>query len=147
MMTRTCPLRAFVWNEDLGKFILRLSIAGLMLFHGFKKFFGGIAFVKMLVVQAGLPEFFAYGVYMGELIVPCALILGFYTRISALFLSGTMVFAIFLAYGNRFMMIEPKTGGLLIELPLLFLLTSFSLVLLGGGRYSLDNRIFQPPKN
>ena len=29
-------------NEDIGKLILRVSIAGLMLFHGFFKLFNGI---------------------------------------------------------------------------------------------------------
>ena len=50
-------------NEDIGKLILRLSIAGLMLFHGFAKLFNGIDGIKFLVNQAGLPEFIAYGVY------------------------------------------------------------------------------------
>ena len=30
-------------NEDIGKLILRVSIAGLMLFHGFFKLFNGIS--------------------------------------------------------------------------------------------------------
>ncbi|HRM78298.1 MAG TPA: DoxX family protein, partial [Aliarcobacter cryaerophilus] len=46
-------------NEDIGKLILRVSIAGLMLFHGFFKLFNGIDGIKYLVPQAGLPEFFA----------------------------------------------------------------------------------------
>ena len=44
-------------NEDIGKLILRVSIAGLMLFHGFFKLFNGIDGIKYLVTQAGLPEF------------------------------------------------------------------------------------------
>ena len=57
-------------NEDIGKLILRVSIAGLMLFHGFFKLFNGIDGIKYLVTQAGLPEFFAYGVYLGEILFP-----------------------------------------------------------------------------
>ena len=59
-----------ILNEDIGKLILRLSIAGLMLFHGFFKLFNGIDGIKFLVTNAGLPEFIAYGVYLGEIIFP-----------------------------------------------------------------------------
>ena len=46
-------------NEDIGKLILRVSIAVLMLFHGFAKLQNGIDGIKFLVTSAGLPEFFA----------------------------------------------------------------------------------------
>ncbi|GAB1466098.1 hypothetical protein MASR2M54_15980 [Aliarcobacter cryaerophilus] len=70
-------------NEDIGKLILRVSIAGLMLFHGFFKLFNGIDGIKYLVTQAGLPEFFAYGVYLGEILFPILIIIGLFTRISS----------------------------------------------------------------
>ena len=78
-------------NEDIGKLILRVSIAGLMLFHGFFKLFNGIDGIKFLVNQAGLPEFFAYGVYFGEIVFPILIIIGLFTRISSLFFALTMV--------------------------------------------------------
>ena len=127
--------------EENGKFLLRLSVAILILFHGFKKFNYGISGVKALIVKAGLPEFLAYGVYMGELIIPFLLILGLFTRMSALILSATMGVAIFLAYSDTFLMLDPKTGGPLIELPLLYLLASLSIAFLGADKYSLDRKI------
>lgn len=127
--------------EENGKFLLRLSVALLILFHGFKKFNYGISGVKALVLKAGLPEFLAYGVYMGELIIPFLLILGLFTRMSALILSATMGVAIFLAYSDTFLMLDPKTGGPLIELPLLYLLASLSIAFLGADKYSLDRKI------
>ena len=51
-----------ILNEDIGKIILRVSIATLMLFHGYHKLINGIAGIKGLVVKAGFPEFLAYGV-------------------------------------------------------------------------------------
>ena len=128
-------------TEETGKLLLRLSVAILILFHGFKKFNYGISGVKALIVKAGLPEFLAYGVYMGELIIPFLLILGLFTRISALILSATMGVAIFLAYSDTFLMLDSKTGGPLIELPLLYLLASISIAFLGAGKYSLDQKI------
>ena len=128
-----------ILNEDIGKLILRFSIAALMLFHGFSKLFNGIDGIKFLVTDAGLPEFIAYGVYMGEVVFPILIILGLFTRISSLFFALTMVFAIFLAHSSELFVLE-ETGGLLIELPLIYLLTSISIMFIGAGKYSLDAR-------
>lgn len=128
-----------VLNEDIGKLILRFSIAALMLFHGFSKLFNGIDGIKFLVTNAGLPEFVAYGVYMGEVVFPILIILGLFTRISSLFFALTMIFAIFLAHSSELFVLE-ETGGLLIELPLIYLLASISIMFIGAGKYSLDAR-------
>ena len=128
-------------TDESGKFLLRSSIAILMLFHGFKKLNYGISEVKALVLQAGLPEFLSYGVYMGELIIPFLLIAGLFTRFSALILSSTMGVAIYLGFTDKLLMLDAKTGGLLIELPLLYLLVSLSIVFLGAGKYSLDRKL------
>lgn len=126
-----------ILNEDIGKLILRFSIASLMLFHGFSKLINGIDGIKFLVTKAGLPEFMAYGVYLGEIIFPILIIFGLFTRISSLFFALTMVFAIFLAHSSDIFVLD-ENGGLLIELPLLYLLTSISLMFIGAGKYSLD---------
>ncbi|MDK2064578.1 DoxX family protein [Aliarcobacter butzleri] len=126
-----------ILNEDIGKLILRVSIAVLMLFHGFAKLQNGIDGIKFLVTSAGLPEFFAYGVFLGEVVFPILIILGLFTRISSLFFALTMVFAIFLAHGSEIFALE-KTGGPVIELALLYLLASVSIMFLGAGKYSLD---------
>ncbi|AXH14535.1 DoxX family protein [Malaciobacter mytili] len=128
---------ACVLNENIGKLILRLSIAGLMLFHGFFKLFNGIDGIKFLVTQAKLPEFIAYGVYLGEIIFPILIIIGLFTRISSLFFALTMFFAIFLAHSTDIFTLE-ETGGLVIELPLIYLLISISIIFIGAGKYSLD---------
>ena len=128
-----------VLNEDIGKLILRFSIAALMLFHGFSKLFNGIDGIKFLVTNAGLPEFVAYGVYMGEVVFPILISLGVVTIISSLFFALTMVFAIFLAHSSELFVLE-ETGGLLIELLLIYLLTSISIMFIGAGKYSLDAR-------
>ena len=130
-----------VLNEDIGKLILRLSIAVLMLFHGYKKYIFGIEGIKTLVIKTGLPEVLAYGVYVGEIIIPILLILGFRTRVCALLLSFTMAFAIPLAHSEKLFLIDAKTGGLAIELPLLYLLSALSLFFIGGGKYSIDAKL------
>ena len=126
-----------ILNEDIGKLILRLSIAGLILFHGFFKLFNGIDGIKFLVTNAGLPEFIAYGVYLGEIIFPILIIIGLFTRISSLFFALTMVFAIFLAHANEIFALG-KPGGPVIDLVLIYLLTSISIMFIGAGKYSFD---------
>jgi len=127
-----------ILSDDVGKFILRVFLGILMLLHGIHKIFGGIDGIKYLVNSSGLPELVAYGVYIGEVVAPIFLILGLYSRLSAFTIALTMGFAIFLAHSNSIFVLSNKTGGLLIELPFLFLISSIAIVFIGGGKYSLS---------
>jgi putative oxidoreductase len=121
---------------DIAKLILRVSVGVLILFHGVHKLIHGIAGVHSLVVHAGLPGFFAYGVYVGELIAPIFIILGLYARIASSILFVNMFVAIYLAYGFHWSL--SSHGGLSFETPLLFLIMSLLVVLLGSGRYAVN---------
>ena len=72
--------RFFERRQDIGLLILRLSIGGLMLLHGIAKLQHGIAPIEGMVAQASLPNFFAYGVYVGEVLMPILILLGIATR-------------------------------------------------------------------
>jgi len=123
-------------QPDLAKLLLRLSVGVLMMFHGVHKLIHGIGAIKSMAVNAGLPEFFAYGVYVGELIAPLFIILGLYARVAAAVLALNMVAAIGLAFG--FTLALTQHGGLAIELPLLFLILSILIILLGSGKYAVN---------
>ncbi|MEA2073000.1 MAG: DoxX family protein [Campylobacterota bacterium] len=125
-------------NSDIAKLMLRLSVGGLMLFHGIHKVIHGIDGIKSMLVKNGLPEIFAYGVYVGELIAPIFIILGLYARVASSVLAFNMFVAIFLAYGFSFSL--SKHGSLAMESPLLFLIMSVAIALLGSGRYSVNNK-------
>ena len=124
-------------NSDIAKLLLRLLVGGMMLFHGVEKIINGINGVKHLTKSSGLPEFFAYGVYVGEVIVPIFIILGLYARTASLFLALNMAMAIFLAYGNSLFSLG-KHGAPVIELPLFYLVLSIVIFLLGSGRYAVN---------
>ena len=126
-------------NEDVGKLILRISIAGLMLFHGYYKLSHGVDKIAAGLVKSGLPEFLAYGVYVGEVILPILIILGLFTRLAALGMGMTMVFAIFLVFSEKIFMLN-NHGAPVIELPLLYLLLSIVIFFIGAGKYSFDGR-------
>jgi putative oxidoreductase len=111
----------------------------MILFHGIEKIMHGINGVKHLTINAGLPEFFAYGVYIGEVIVPIFIILGLYARVASLFLAVNMMMAIFLAFGDSIFELG-KHGAPVIELPLFYLVLSVVIFLLGSGKYAVNSK-------
>ncbi len=122
--------------EDLGKLILRVAIGGLMLPHGFSKFGAdGIAGIQEMLVGKGLPEALGYGVYVGEIIAPLLMIVGYFTRPAATVLAVNMVVAIALAHSAQLLQMS-EHGGLQLEVQYLYLLGAIAVALLGAGRYS-----------
>jgi putative oxidoreductase len=111
----------------------------LFLLHGIAKITGGIGGIEKMVVAAGLPGFFAYGVFIGEVLAPILLILGFYSRVSAAIIAINMVVAIALAHAKDLFVIGPQ-GGWALELQGMFLFTAIALVLIGPGRFSINRR-------
>lgn len=127
-------------RPQLASLLLRLSVGGLMLPHGLSKLAKGVGGIKSQLASVGLPEFIAYGAFIGEIIAPLGLILGLFTRLSAAMVAFTMTMAIFLVHRHELFVLKP-TGALAIELPLLFLLASIAIVLMGPDRYALGHRL------
>ncbi|KAA5542572.1 DoxX family protein [Roseiconus nitratireducens] len=123
-------------GDDAGKLILRVTLAGLMLFHGYSKVTGGIGGIESMLDQAGLPSVFAWGVYVGEVIAPLFMIAGVLTRISALIFAFNMVVAILLGHAGE-MFTLGEHGEWAIELQMLYLMGAVAVALLGPGRYAL----------
>jgi putative oxidoreductase len=128
-----------VRSEDGGKLVLRLTIGILMLLHGIAKLSGGIGPITGMVTSAGLPPAVAYLVYVGEVLAPIGLILGVFTRISALVVAVNMLFAIGLAHLSQVWQLG-ASGGWAIELQALFLFGAVAIMLLGAGRFSLQSQ-------
>lgn len=126
-------------NESVGKLILRLALGGLILMHGIAKLTGGIGFIADTATGAGLPAFFAYAVYLGEVVAPLLLIAGWYSRIGAAVIAINMLFAIGLVHGAEFFTLG-QSGGWALELQGMFLLTAIALALIGPGQYRLNDK-------
>ena len=124
-------------SNDVAKLILRLTVGIMMLFHGLDKIINGIGGVKHLTTASGLPEFIAYGVYVGEVVVPILILLGAYARAASAVLALNMLFAIFLAYSNSLFTLG-KHGAPVFELPFLYLMMSVLIVMFGSGKYALN---------
>ena len=85
-----------------------------------------------------LPGFLAYGVFVGELIAPLMVLLGFHTRVGAVLIAGNMLVAIVLVHmGELFSLTQ--TGGWALELQGFFLFTAVAIFFLGAGKYALKN--------
>ncbi|HKJ95234.1 MAG TPA: DoxX family protein [Gammaproteobacteria bacterium] len=125
--------------EDIGRLLLRLTLAILILFHGVSKVIHGIGWLEGMLQGAGVPAFVAYGVYIGEVVGPIMLLIGWYARIGALFIAINMAVAFLLVHlGQLFMLTD--NGGWQLELQGMYLMTAVALALLGPGRFSINRR-------
>jgi putative oxidoreductase len=125
--------------DDVGKLILRVVLAVLLLFHGMSKLIGGIGMVSGLLVHAGLPPALGYLVYIGEVVAPILILLGVYTRLAGLVVVINMIVAILLVHTTQFFTVN-QTGGWALELQGMYLAAGLTLALTGAGRYSIGGR-------
>ena len=125
--------------EDIGKLVLRLTVGGLILLHGLAKVTGGVSGISGMLAGVGLPASLAYGVYVGEVLAPLVVIIGFYSRIGALVIAVNMLFAIGLVHTKDVFALN-QGGGWAIELQAFFLLTALVVFLIGPGRYAVNRR-------
>lgn len=121
--------------SDLGKLLLRLVLGALILMHGISKLRNGPGFVLDVVLKHGLPAQIGYLVYIGEVLAPLLLIIGYWTRIAALVVAINMVVALLLVHTGQFFTLAP-TGGWALELQGMYLATAIVIALLGAGRFS-----------
>lgn len=122
--------------DHLGKLLLRVTVGGILILHGFDKLFSGISGIEGMVMARGLPALFAWAVFIGELIAPALVILGWYARLGGLLIAANMVTAVTLAHTHQIFQLN-QMGGWQLELQGLFLFGGLCIALLGAGRYSV----------
>lgn len=127
-------------SEDIGKLVLRMTLAILIVLHGIAKLQHGIDFISGMVTNAGMPAIFAYGVYIGEVLAPLLVLIGLFTRPAAWLIAINMIVAIVLVHMAELFTLS-DTGGWSLELQGMFLFTAIAVALLGPGRYSLDAKL------
>jgi putative oxidoreductase len=125
--------------DDLGKLVLRLTLGILTLLHGIAKITGGVGGVERMLQGIGMPSYVAFGVYVGEVLAPILVLIGFYARVGAGLIVVNMLFAIGLAHRNDLFALT-KTGGWAIELQAFFLFTALALMFMGPGRLGINRR-------
>lgn len=126
-------------QEDMGRFLLRLLVAGLMLFHGVGKVMGypeSMGFIQSALSGFSLPAVVAYGVFLGEVIGPIMVILGVFSRVGGLLIFANMIVAIALAHAGQVLAITDH-GTYALELQAFYLFGGLAIALLGSGRMAL----------
>ena len=123
-------------SSDLGKLVLRLSLGVLLLLHGIAKLKNGVDFIGPALTSNGLPAALAYLAYVGEVLAPMLLIVGFWTRPAALVVVVNMLFAVFLMHMSQLSELS-QTGGWALELQGFYFFTGIAVALLGAGKLSL----------
>lgn len=129
-------MKKITQNHDIGLLILRVSLGTMMLLHGLHKLFYGIGPIESMVVAAGMPAFFAWGVYIGEVVAPLAIILGFRTRLAAMVMAFNCLVAMMMVHSKDVFTLN-EVGGWGIELLGLYLFGALALIFTGGGKYSI----------
>jgi putative oxidoreductase len=126
-------------GDDLGKLLVRLTLGGLMLLHGIAKVTGGVGGIEKMLAGVGLPAAFALGVYVGEVLAPILVLLGFYARVGAGIIVVNMLFAVLLAHRGDLASLT-RTGGWALELQAFFVFTALALAFMGPGRFGINRR-------
>lgn len=125
-------------SDNTAKLLVRLAVGGLILFHGIFKLTHGIGFIQGMLAARGWPGYIAYGVYVGEVLAPLLIIVGWKTRLAALVVAIDMVAAIWLAHAANIFAIKEAGGAYAIEIEAFYLLTSLALFFMGAGQYSVS---------
>jgi putative oxidoreductase len=138
-------------KDNFSTTILRLTLGLVMLPHGMQKlfgWFGGYGFngtMHFFTDNMGIPYVFALLAILAESLGALGLIAGLFTRISALGVGITIaVGALMVHLPNGFFMNwfgnQPGEG---FEYHILIVGMAITLILTGGGRWSLDSLIFR----
>ena len=126
-------------GEDFGKLVLRVVLGLLVLLHGVAKLQNGVGGMMPMVQGIGLPGWFAYAVFLGEIAGPIMIILGVFARTGAFLIFVNMIFAILLVHRPELFHLG-KQGGWALELQGMYLFTAFALMFMNPGRYALMKR-------
>jgi putative oxidoreductase len=124
-------------NVDFALLIVRVSFALMMLTHGLpklEKLIAGetVAFVNVMGLGRTLSLTLAV---FAEVVCSVFLLFGLWTRFAAFFMACTMAVAAFYIHGG-----DPFSQR---EMSLLYLVVYVMLLLVGGGKYSIDARLYK----
>jgi len=112
----------------------------MLLLHGIHKLVAGVDPIGGMLENAGLPAALKYGVYVGEVLAPLAVIAGFYSRVGAWLIVVNMLFALGLVGAHDLFALNPKTGALALELEYFYFFSAIAIALIGPGRYAVNQK-------
>jgi putative oxidoreductase len=131
----------FATRGSFAPFFLRLALAAIFFYHGVQKtfgWFGGDGWTGTMELWTSsegynLPYVLVAFLLIAELAVCLGLLFGFLTRLAAL--------AVVIIMGVVLIFVHGGTTFEAVEFPLVLLAAGLSLVITGGGYFSLDRAI------
>lgn len=122
---------------DLGLLLLRIILSVTMLFYGINKLIHGADFIRDSLLDSGLPGFLYYGVFVGEIIAPILILVGYRTRLISLIFAFNMLCALVMMRMGDFFSLN-SNGGWSIDLLMIYLLGGLVLYFTGPGKFALS---------
>ena len=119
--------------QPLALLVLRLVLGAIMIGHGYPKVFGGLSHHVQMVSGLGLPGWLAYFSAAAEFLGGILVLLGLFTRISALAICIDLSVAIWKVHWRSGLL---GNGG--YQFPLALAAIAFALVFFGAGPIALD---------
>lgn len=144
----------FQTNDSWSGLILRIALGAVMFPHGAQKLFGWyggkgfLATMDYFTQQMHIPAVLTFLVIMAESFGSLGLILGFFTRIGALGILCNMIGAIVLVHWpyGFFMNWFGKQPGEGFEYHILAIAMALSVLIYGGGKWSIDGVVAEKLK-
>ena len=103
--------------------LLRITLALLMLFHGWAKIRYGIGSIEAQISSRGAPGWLAYAVYLGEVVAPLLLLVGLWVVPAALVIAINMLVAFALVHTKQILLLQ-NSGGWALELQAFYFVTA-----------------------
>lgn len=123
-------------TQNYGAALLRITLGTLLLSHGLLKVYGfTVPGTVAFFGQLGLPPIAAYLTIFGELAGGAALILGIFTRLTAILTLPLLLGAVWAHSGNGWVFSAPNGGW---EFPAFLVATSIVVAIQGSGAYALS---------
>jgi putative oxidoreductase len=131
----------FATRGSFAPLFIRLALAVVFFFHALQKtfgWFGGRGWSDTIALYTsaenyGLPYLLAVFFLFAQLAVPIALLFGFLTRLAAL--------AVILMISGLLLFVQEVTSFDAVELPIVLIAAGLSLLITGGGYFSMDRAI------
>ena len=146
-------MKTLIENKtDIALLLMRLSLGGVIFAHGAQKafgWFGGYGFegtMGYFTGTVGLPYFLGVLVIVGESLGAIALMLGFFGRFMSLSLFIIMLGALYFDHAQNGCFMNwcgTRAGGEGSEFDLLAFGFSLALLLIGSGKYSIDQYLWK----
>lgn len=109
-----------------------------MLFHGIEKLLHGIDGIVDLFSEKGFPGSIAYAVYLGELLAPILIIIGYRTKLASILVMATMLVAVIMVHSDELYKIGDH-GEWALEINGLYFFGALSIFFLGAGKFALSS--------